>query len=115
MKPGRNTITRDSTQSNLTIPFERTFRNLDETPEGGEALEQYNFCGCGWPQHMLVPKGKPEGMQCQLFVMISDFEDDKVSDEQIAICPLGNKFQFFPVPSRMLFLEILPHSDFFDV
>lgn len=79
MKPGLNTITRYSSQSSVTIPFERTFRNLDENLENGEDLEQYHFCGCGWPQHMLIPKGTAGGMPCQLFAMVSNFEDDKVN------------------------------------
>lgn len=86
VKQGRNTILRESTQSSLTIPFERTFRDLDTNrPEGGDALAQFNFCGCGWPQHMLIPVGKPEGMPCQLFVMISNYADDRVSNKNIAL------------------------------
>lgn len=72
---------RRSTESTITIPFERTFRNLDQNrPAAGSAEElEFNFCGCGWPQHMLVPKGLPEGLQSQLFVMVSDYELDRVS------------------------------------
>lgn len=70
---------RRSTDSSLTIPFERTFRNLDQNrPTGGDALAQFNFCGCGWPQHLLLPRGSPEGLESELFVMISDFEQDRV-------------------------------------
>lgn len=75
-----NTIVRRSTDSSVTIPFERTFRDLDtqRPAEGDDALAEFNFCGCGWPQHMLIPRGTPEGYPCQLFVMISNYEDDKV-------------------------------------
>jgi len=80
VRPGSNTIERKSTDSSLTIPFERTFRNLEENrPIGGDNLEQFNFCGCGWPQHMLVPKGKEEGFPMDLFIMISDYTGDAVS------------------------------------
>lgn len=80
MKPKANLIQRKSTDSSLTIPFERTFRDLQSNrPTGGVELEQFNFCGCGWPQYMLIPKGTPEGMPCELFVMISNIDDDKVS------------------------------------
>lgn len=79
MKQGQNTITRSSTQSSVTIPFERTFRDLDiNRPTGGDNLAQFNFCGCGWPQHMLIPIGSAEGYSCQLFVMISNYADDRV-------------------------------------
>lgn len=47
--------------------------------DGTTALEEFNFCGCGWPHHMLIPKGLPEGLVFQLFVMITNFEDDRVN------------------------------------
>ena len=79
VRPKTNTITRLSTESNITIPFERTFRNLEENrPTSGPALEAFNYCGCGWPQHMLIPKGSAAGLACQLFIMISNYEDDMV-------------------------------------
>lgn len=31
-----------------TIPFERTFRDLDSRPAGGAGEDNFNFCGCGW-------------------------------------------------------------------
>ncbi|XP_072934537.1 phenoloxidase subunit 2-like [Epargyreus clarus] len=77
LKKGKNTITRTSEESELTIPFEQTFRNL--RAEGGQLpSEAYNFCGCGWPQHMLVPRGTEVGAPYQLFVMLSDYEQDKI-------------------------------------
>lgn len=80
VRPGQNTIERKSTESSVTIPFERTFRNLEENrPIGGDNLDQFNFCGCGWPQHMLVPKGNKEGFPMDLFIMISDYTGDAVS------------------------------------
>ncbi|KAK6640549.1 hypothetical protein RUM44_012245 [Polyplax serrata] len=79
LKSKQNTIERSSTESSVTIPFEATFRNLDANrPAGGTRLERFNFCGCGWPQHMLVPRGSPDGFQCVLFAMISDIDGDRV-------------------------------------
>lgn len=80
MKNKQTTIERRSTESSVTIPFEATFRNLDQgRPSGGARLERFNFCGCGWPQHMLVPRGSPEGFQCTLFAMISNIDQDRVN------------------------------------
>ncbi|KAG7303487.1 hypothetical protein JYU34_012011 [Plutella xylostella] len=77
---GANTITRQSTESSVTIPFEQTFRDL--SAQGNDPRQQglaaFNFCGCGWPQHMLVPKGTEAGAQYQLFVMLSNYELDQV-------------------------------------
>lgn len=80
MKPGENRVERNSTQSSVTIPFERTFRNIDDQnrPSGGQALEQFNLCGCGWPQHMLIPKGNKGGYPMDLFVMVSNIQGDEV-------------------------------------
>ena len=80
MSQRSNNVERRSSQSSVTIPFERTFRNLDQNrPASGTALEQFNFCGCGWPQHMLIPKGTAEGLVVQIFVMVTDYAQDKVS------------------------------------
>ncbi|KAK9869376.1 hypothetical protein WA026_003133, partial [Henosepilachna vigintioctopunctata] len=82
LKSGENKISRSSTQSSVTIPFERTFRDWDtDRPAGGDALAQFNYCGCGWPQHMLIPKGTAEGYRCQLFVMISNYSNDHVEQD----------------------------------
>ncbi|XP_046738982.1 phenoloxidase 1-like [Diprion similis] len=82
LKPGVNTIERNSTLSSVTIPFERTFRNLtDNVPTDVNKLDAFNFCGCGWPQHMLLPKGTESGYATELFVMISNYDNDKIEQD----------------------------------
>lgn len=81
MKSGANRIVRESSQSSVTIPFEQTFRDLrpnGQDPRSG-GLASFNYCGCGWPQHMLVPRGTEVGAAYQLFVMLSNYEQDKVT------------------------------------
>lgn len=77
VKPGENSFQQSSVDSSVTIPFEQTYRDVGQM----NALVQYatRFCGCGWPHNLLIPRGKPEGMPCTLFVMISDYELDKVN------------------------------------
>lgn len=75
-QPKNNTVTRRSNQSSLIIPFERTFRDLNVANNAN--LAEFNYCGCGWPEHMLIPKGTPEGFPCTLFVMVSNYADDRV-------------------------------------
>ncbi|KAM7343703.1 phenoloxidase 2-like [Cochliomyia hominivorax] len=101
LNPGQNTIRRRSTESSITVPFERTFRNLDANrPAAGSAEElEFNFCGCGWPQHMLLPKGLPEGMRCELFVMISNYEDDRIDQQLVGVC--SNAASFCGVRDRL--------------
>ncbi|XP_041971466.1 phenoloxidase 1-like isoform X2 [Aricia agestis] len=84
LNAGQNTITRMSTQSSVTIPFEQTFRDLSvqgNDPRRAD-LSSFNYCGCGWPQHMLVPKGTEAGMEYELFVMLSNYELDKVDQAE---------------------------------
>jgi tyrosinase len=77
-----NYITRDSRLSSVTIPFERSFRDLETgrppSNASAEVQDKSNFCGCGWPQHMLIPRGTPEGYPSVLFAMISNYETDWV-------------------------------------
>nr|UZP64756.1 prophenoloxidase-1 [Bemisia tabaci] len=80
LKKGQNLIERRSIDSAVTLPFEYTFRNLSNMPTSGPEAERWNYCGCGWPQHLLIPKGSPEGLPCDLFVMISNWAEDKVDD-----------------------------------
>ncbi|KAL3272976.1 hypothetical protein HHI36_014433 [Cryptolaemus montrouzieri] len=97
---GHNTIIRSSTQSSVTIPFNRTFRDWDSSrPQGGDELAQFNFCGCGWPQHMLIPKGTPEGFNCQLFVMISNYANDHVEQDVSGTC--NDAYSFCGLKDRL--------------
>ncbi|CAH2266231.1 phenoloxidase 1-like [Pararge aegeria] len=84
LNAGQNRIVRQSTQSSLTIPFEQTFRDL--SAQGSDArnptLASFNFCGCGWPQHMLVPKGTEPGAQYDLFIMLSNYELDSINNPE---------------------------------
>ncbi|KAF7994704.1 hypothetical protein HCN44_004176 [Aphidius gifuensis] len=85
LKPGTNDVTRMSTDSSVTIPFENTFRNLNARPSD-ESEYEFNFCGCGWPQHMLVPRGTTTGFPMILFVMISDYKNDIIIQEPSIHC-----------------------------
>jgi hypothetical protein len=85
-----NMINRRSNESAVTIPHEQTFRNLDKNRPKLQSDEESNFfmCGCGWPEHMLIPKGSRVGSKFELFVMITNEEDDRVqqSSESVSQC-----------------------------
>lgn len=38
------------------------------------------------PQHMLIPKGLPNGLRSELFVMVSDYEQDRVNQDLAGTC-----------------------------
>ncbi|XP_064114999.1 hemocyanin AA6 chain-like [Macrobrachium nipponense] len=84
LTPGENHLVRSSLDSSITAPEEATFRDLEA--ESGSSKEKIEFgqCGCGWPQHMLLPRGMPQGMHFQLFVMLTDYAVDKV--DQVIRC-----------------------------
>lgn len=52
-------------------------QNVDDI----QPLIAYVLGGCGWPQHMLLPKGTETGLKYDIFVMVSDYERDRVDPE----------------------------------
>ncbi|XP_063833186.1 phenoloxidase subunit 2-like [Ostrinia nubilalis] len=96
LNAGQNRIVRQSTESTFTIPFEQTFRDLSVQGEDPRQVDlaAFNFCGCGWPQHMLVPKGSEAGSPYVLFVMLSNYEFDAVerTDGRQATCKEASSF-----------------------
>lgn len=100
INPGQNTFKRRSSESSVTIPFERSFRRID-TKLVGDELAQFRFCGCGWPEHMLLPKGTPEGVEFDLFAMISDFTGDEVKQADDSPTPCGDAESFCGLKDKL--------------
>lgn len=73
--PEQNVIERKSKESSVTIPFEQQFRAKASLSENAD-----DYCACGWPHYLLIPRGNAEGFYAQLFVMITDYDVDKVSE-----------------------------------
>ncbi|XP_055605244.1 phenoloxidase 8-like [Uranotaenia lowii] len=78
LNPGVNNITRKSLDSSVTIPYERSFRNISQSNQSGR--DDFRFCNCGWPAHLLIPKGSTSGIGYTLCVMVSDYTKDVVID-----------------------------------
>lgn len=101
MNPGMNIIRRRSDESSITIPLEQSLGNQNQ-PTNAVADAQFQFCGCGWPQNLLLPKGSPDGSKFNIFVMISNYELDRVNqpninnacDDAASFC--GLKGQLYP-------------------
>ncbi|EDS45573.1 phenoloxidase subunit 1 [Culex quinquefasciatus] len=83
LNPGLNKLTRRSDQSTVTVAYNRTFRQIKTAQDipNKDDLERFRFCGCGWPDHMLLPKGTTQGMAFDLFVMVSDYAGDSIGLE----------------------------------
>jgi len=72
---GTNRIERHSSESALTIDIPQSQGAEDPTAD----LGQRQYCGCGWPRHMLIPKGTQRGLPFDLFVMITNGWEDYVA------------------------------------
>lgn len=48
---------------------------LTGAPDAGDAE---NYCDCGWPYNLLLPRGTRAGMSFRLFVMLTDWQKDQV-------------------------------------
>ncbi|CAH2093351.1 unnamed protein product [Euphydryas editha] len=85
---GRSTISRRSLDSSVTIPYDRTFRPQSERPgePGFAEAAAFDFCGCGWPHHLLIPKGTASGFAMTLFCMITNWEEDRVAQDLVGAC-----------------------------
>nr|CCA94921.1 hemocyanin subunit g [Euphrynichus bacillifer] len=76
---GQSSFSRNAIDSNVTLSKVPTFDDL----KSGEVSDDYSeFCSCGWPENMLIPRGNHKGKPFVLFVLLTDFEKDKVPDFQ---------------------------------
>jgi len=41
-----------------------------------------NYCDCGWPLHVFLPRGTATGMEFRVFVIVTDLEHDMVAAEK---------------------------------
>ncbi|XP_067634373.1 phenoloxidase 2 [Eurosta solidaginis] len=103
LMPGVNKISQAFDNSSVTIPYERSFRRIgsEYVPTDPRQLAEFRFCGCGWPAHMLLPKGKPEGMPFELFVMISNYDDDAVLQTNNAPDVCGDAASFCGLKDKL--------------
>ncbi|XP_063832839.1 phenoloxidase subunit 1-like [Ostrinia nubilalis] len=88
LNTGNNTVRRSSIDSSVTIPYERTFMDQTKRPgdPGSTTAAEFDFCGCGWPHHMLIPKGTARGYPMVLFVMVSNWNDDRILQDTSGSC-----------------------------
>jgi hypothetical protein len=103
LTPGINKITRNSKNSTLTIPFE----SWVDLEDGDIAVDN---CGCGWPQHLLLPKGSASGpgTPFDVFVIITEGaelenqedEDENGQDEYCRTAPIWCGIRNQKYPSR---------------
>lgn len=61
-------------------PPQKTEDELDDTitRPGTKDSSLKQYCDCGWPFHLLLPRGRKGGMKFKLLVFISDWSKDEV-------------------------------------
>jgi len=90
LSAGSNTVLRKSSESSVTIDdrmhYSELIKKADEAVAGGSDLpHSTEHRACGHPHRMLLPKGKPEGMDFEYFVAITSGEDaiyDDMADNE---------------------------------
>lgn len=78
VKSGSNTIERNSHESIFVVPDEVPsdvlYNRLVVSEDGSESFK-YSSQPYGFPERLLLPKGKKEGMPYNLLVVVSPFDD----------------------------------------
>lgn len=77
VRVGKNVIFRRSFDSNVVTPWNKHLKQYENPPKNPQSAD---YCGCGWPTHLYIPKGSHEGTHFDLFVMLTNFDDDYVED-----------------------------------
>ncbi|KAK7080669.1 hypothetical protein SK128_004647 [Halocaridina rubra] len=85
LNPGKNHVTRKSTESTVTVPDPQHFQTLidatDKAVSGGTPYDFHEYQrSCGIPNRMLLPKGKRDGMEFALVLAITDGKEDATHD-----------------------------------
>ena len=62
--------------------FSSVVRKPAVRPSEGTLPGDNDLCDCGWPYHMLLPRGTEDGMPFRLFVMLTDAEQDLQDTER---------------------------------
>nr|CAQ63322.1 hemocyanin 2 [Thermobia domestica] len=83
LRQGDNVIVRSSQDSTVTIPEPRSYpeliKEIEDALNGQDeyAIDKYHR-HCGYPHRLLLPKGTSGGMVFNLYVTITNYEQDKV-------------------------------------
>lgn len=82
VKSGTNNIERHSYESVYVVPdevpSEVLYKKVVKAIEGGETFT-YPGQPYGYPDRLILPKGKKEGMPFKLFVSVSHFDETKAT------------------------------------
>ena len=72
----RVAVFRSSRQS--SVVRKPAWRPSEPRPPQTGTVDARNYCDCGWPYHLLLPRGTSNGMAFRLMVMMTDWNVDRV-------------------------------------
>jgi len=90
MNEGDNYFVRESTRSPFVTRSPLPLGELqDRLLQGDISDEEFNWSGCGWPETLVLPRGREGGMKFRLYMMIS-----QVLPEDSAMTSNWERMQF---------------------
>ncbi|XP_053976448.1 hexamerin-1.1-like [Hylaeus volcanicus] len=128
LKAGTNNVDRGSHESTFVIPDEvpshAFYKNIVANIKGTETYIQ-TVSKYGFPDRLILPKGRKEGMEYQLFVIVSPIDTDKFTHVRVASLgdlPVDGRPMGFPldrpvhprhfmVPNMALTDVVIYHSE----
>ena len=78
LAPGANEIERPG---RLASPVRKPAERPPVFVQGPAQTPHEQYCRCGWPYHLLIPRGTVAGMPFRVLVMLTDWEQDRVSGD----------------------------------
>ncbi|KAJ3212444.1 Polyphenol oxidase 1 [Dinochytrium kinnereticum] len=82
-------------------PAQKTVEQMDDRRDEDDGLDRAGdqYCDCGWPFNMLVPRGTPEGTHFRLAVLATDAKIDRVPTKSgcgsLTFCGAKEKYPDF--------------------
>ena len=95
-------ISRLSEDSAVLVPPSCTVQQIQD----GQITDSKAPCGCGWPRNLLVPRGTPRGMIADLYVLVTNWNEDTASPNSqlsgsVSYC--GKRDELYPDKKPMGF------------
>jgi len=113
---GENKISRSSSESSVAERRQDVLLEFDTEVSENDPYppEEDLFDGCGWPRHLMVPRGKPEGSTFSLFVVLSQLlpEDAALGTDQEEVAKYA--FVHCGLPGGRLYPDSRPMGFPFD-
>ena len=78
LAPGANEIERPG---RLASPVRKPAERPPVWAQGPAQTPHEQYCRCGWPYHLLLPRGTVAGMPFRVLAMLTDWELDRVSGD----------------------------------